>query len=156
MLRVGIAGFGKIGQLRAKAVEEIDNAELIAIYDITSPKRIFENNTPKTVVVENTKIVRTAPIHLNANSTKKTGIPTPTTPVIMIIGRCEGSNSKGNPIIRIPAKATPAPIKEVYWIIRLESNSSPILLYIVITTPKKSPDTKIIKSPITKFVINPC
>lgn len=40
MLRVGIAGFGKIGQLRAKAVKKIKNAEVVAIYDIESPDSI--------------------------------------------------------------------------------------------------------------------
>lgn len=38
MLRVGIAGYGKIGQLRAKAVEQIENAAVVAIYDIESPE----------------------------------------------------------------------------------------------------------------------
>jgi len=40
MLRVGVAGYGKIGQLRARAVKEIENAELVAIYDIDSPDEI--------------------------------------------------------------------------------------------------------------------
>ncbi len=34
MFRVGIAGYGKIGQLRAKTVEQIENAQVVAIYDI--------------------------------------------------------------------------------------------------------------------------
>ena len=34
MIKVGIAGYGKIGQLRANAITKIDNAKVIAIYDI--------------------------------------------------------------------------------------------------------------------------
>lgn len=37
MIRVGIAGFGKIGQARAKEIELIDGIEIVAIYDIHQP-----------------------------------------------------------------------------------------------------------------------
>jgi predicted dehydrogenase len=37
MIRVGIAGFGKIGQARAKEIELIDGVEIVAIYDIHHP-----------------------------------------------------------------------------------------------------------------------
>lgn len=40
MLRVGIAGFGKIGQLRAKAVERIEDTEVVAVFDIDTPKSV--------------------------------------------------------------------------------------------------------------------
>ncbi len=40
MLRVGIAGYGNIGKLRAKAVKRIKNAELVAIFDTTRPASI--------------------------------------------------------------------------------------------------------------------
>lgn len=38
MLRVGIAGYGKIGRLREKAVEEIPNSSVVAIYDLELPE----------------------------------------------------------------------------------------------------------------------
>ena len=34
MLKVGIAGFGKIGQLRAKELQKIESVKLVAIYDL--------------------------------------------------------------------------------------------------------------------------
>ena len=40
MLRVGIAGFGNVGKLRAKAIDKIKNAELVAIYDMNLPDSI--------------------------------------------------------------------------------------------------------------------
>ncbi|WP_228135671.1 hypothetical protein [Halarcobacter anaerophilus] len=38
MVKIAIAGFGKIGQIRAKEIEKNLNATLIAIYDIKKPK----------------------------------------------------------------------------------------------------------------------
>lgn len=40
MLRVGIAGYGKIGKQREKAVEQIEGAEIVAVYDINEPEYI--------------------------------------------------------------------------------------------------------------------
>lgn len=37
MLRVGIAGYGKIGQLRERAANEFPNCQVVAIYDIELP-----------------------------------------------------------------------------------------------------------------------
>lgn len=42
MINVGIAGYGKIGQLRANAIRKIENANVIAIYDI-DPSHIDSN-----------------------------------------------------------------------------------------------------------------
>lgn len=42
MLRVGIAGYGTIGKLREKAVERIDNAQVVAVFDIDPPKKVKE------------------------------------------------------------------------------------------------------------------
>lgn len=36
-LRVGIAGFGKIGRLRSKELEKFSNVELVAVFDIEKP-----------------------------------------------------------------------------------------------------------------------
>jgi len=38
MIRVGIAGFGRIGQQRAKEIDQIDGAQVVAIYDINPPQ----------------------------------------------------------------------------------------------------------------------
>ena len=38
MIRVGIAGFGKIGQLRANELEKNQNAEIVAVFDVKKPK----------------------------------------------------------------------------------------------------------------------
>jgi len=38
MIRVGIAGYGKIGKLREKAVNETPNTSVVAIYDIELPE----------------------------------------------------------------------------------------------------------------------
>ena len=40
MIRIGIAGFGKIGQLRAKILSERDDIEIVGIYDVVKPKKI--------------------------------------------------------------------------------------------------------------------
>ncbi len=40
MIRIGIAGFGKIGQLRAKILSERDDVEIVGIYDVVKPKKI--------------------------------------------------------------------------------------------------------------------
>lgn len=40
MIRVGIAGFGKIGQLRAKLLAERDDVEVVGVYDVIKPSRI--------------------------------------------------------------------------------------------------------------------
>ena len=42
MLRVGIAGYGKIGKQREKAVEQIDGANVVAIFDIKTPEYVTE------------------------------------------------------------------------------------------------------------------
>jgi hypothetical protein len=52
-----------------------------------SPSKTCANNAPNTEVVENIKIVLTAPIYLKATITKRIGIPIPTTPVTSIVGR---------------------------------------------------------------------
>ena len=38
MIRIGIAGFGRIGQQRAKEIDQIDGAQVVAIYDINPPQ----------------------------------------------------------------------------------------------------------------------
>lgn len=43
MIKVAIAGFGKIGQVRAKEIEKNENIELVAIYDINKPNKLDEN-----------------------------------------------------------------------------------------------------------------
>lgn len=42
MLRAGIVGYGKIGKLRAKAINQIKNTTLVAIYDVIQIKLIDE------------------------------------------------------------------------------------------------------------------
>ncbi len=42
MLNVGIIGFGKMGQIRAKAVEETGTATVVAVYDPTPPETAYE------------------------------------------------------------------------------------------------------------------
>ncbi|WP_250485100.1 Gfo/Idh/MocA family oxidoreductase [Campylobacter jejuni] len=37
MIKIGIAGFGKIGQLRAKKILEKNYAQVVAVYDIKKP-----------------------------------------------------------------------------------------------------------------------
>jgi len=39
MIRVGIAGFGKIGQLRAEILLERDDVEIVGIYDVVKPTK---------------------------------------------------------------------------------------------------------------------
>jgi predicted dehydrogenase len=43
MIRVAIAGFGKIGQVRAKELERNKNTQVIAVYDIKKPDDLNEN-----------------------------------------------------------------------------------------------------------------
>ena len=43
MIRVGIAGFGKIGQLRANEIKKNPNTELIVVYDVHLPTSIDGN-----------------------------------------------------------------------------------------------------------------
>ena len=38
-LRVGIAGFGKIGKIRSIEIEKFSNAELVAVYDLEKPSK---------------------------------------------------------------------------------------------------------------------
>jgi predicted dehydrogenase len=40
MIRIGIAGFGKIGQLRAEILLERDDVEIVGIYDVVKPTKI--------------------------------------------------------------------------------------------------------------------
>ncbi|MDA9551023.1 Gfo/Idh/MocA family oxidoreductase [Flavobacteriaceae bacterium] len=40
MIKVGIAGFGKIGQLRAEILLERDDVEIVGIYDVVKPTKI--------------------------------------------------------------------------------------------------------------------
>lgn len=40
MIRIGIAGFGKIGQLRARKLFENKEVEVIGVYDVVKPKKI--------------------------------------------------------------------------------------------------------------------
>lgn len=40
MLRIGIAGYGKIGRIRAREITTIQGVQLVAIYDITKPEDI--------------------------------------------------------------------------------------------------------------------
>lgn len=39
MIRVGIAGFGKIGQLRADILSERDDVEIVGVYDVVKPEK---------------------------------------------------------------------------------------------------------------------
>jgi len=43
MIKVGIAGFGKIGKIRADEIAKNDNAKLIAVYDINKPSILDSN-----------------------------------------------------------------------------------------------------------------
>jgi predicted dehydrogenase len=40
MIRIGIAGFGKIGQLRAEILLERDDVEIVGVYDVVKPTKI--------------------------------------------------------------------------------------------------------------------
>jgi len=40
MIKVAIAGFGKIGQVRAKELEKNENTKVVAIYDINKPTKL--------------------------------------------------------------------------------------------------------------------
>jgi predicted dehydrogenase len=40
MIKVGIAGFGKIGQLRAEILLERDDVEIVGVYDVVKPTKI--------------------------------------------------------------------------------------------------------------------
>jgi len=43
MIKVAIAGFGKIGQVRANEIDKNPNTELIAVYDIKQPEKLNPN-----------------------------------------------------------------------------------------------------------------
>lgn len=43
MIKVAIAGFGKIGQVRAREINKNEHTELVAIYDINKPEKIDNN-----------------------------------------------------------------------------------------------------------------
>ncbi len=43
MTKVGIAGFGKIGQVRAKEIAKNENTKLVAIYDIHKPNNLTDS-----------------------------------------------------------------------------------------------------------------
>lgn len=43
MIKVAIAGFGKIGQVRAKELKRNEHTELVAVYDISKPKNLESN-----------------------------------------------------------------------------------------------------------------
>ena len=40
MIKIGIAGYGKIGQLRVKILLERNDIEIVGIYDVKKPKKI--------------------------------------------------------------------------------------------------------------------
>ena len=43
MIRVGIAGFGKIGQIRASELEKNENSKVVAIFDVNKPDILHED-----------------------------------------------------------------------------------------------------------------
>jgi len=43
MIKVAIAGFGKIGQVRAKELEKNENAKVVAVFDINKPEKLDVN-----------------------------------------------------------------------------------------------------------------
>lgn len=43
MIKIGIAGFGKIGQVRASEIEKREDAKVVAIYDINKPAKLHED-----------------------------------------------------------------------------------------------------------------
>jgi len=43
IIKVGIAGFGKIGQLRAKELEKNKNSQLVAVLDVKKPENLGDN-----------------------------------------------------------------------------------------------------------------
>ena len=43
MLKIGIAGYGKIGRIRAQEIEKTKEAQVIAIYDISKPDDLNED-----------------------------------------------------------------------------------------------------------------
>lgn len=43
MIKVGIAGFGKIGQVRAKELEKNKNTQVVAVYDIKKPEKLYDS-----------------------------------------------------------------------------------------------------------------
>jgi len=45
MIKIGIAGFGKIGRIRAKEIYANQNTELVAVYDLNHPDDLPENIT---------------------------------------------------------------------------------------------------------------
>ncbi len=42
MLKIGIAGYGKIGRIRARELAKVQGVEVVAIYDITKPEDISQ------------------------------------------------------------------------------------------------------------------
>ena len=44
MIKIGIAGYGKIGKLRANILSERKDVKIVGIYDVVKPERI-ENIT---------------------------------------------------------------------------------------------------------------
>ena len=40
MIKVGIAGFGKIGQIRANELEKNENSKVVAIFDVIKPDKL--------------------------------------------------------------------------------------------------------------------
>ena len=43
MIKVGIAGFGKIGQIRANELEKNENSKVVAIFDVIKPDKLDNN-----------------------------------------------------------------------------------------------------------------
>ena len=43
MIKVGIAGFGKMGQIRAKEIHKNNHTKLIAVFDINTVKSISKD-----------------------------------------------------------------------------------------------------------------
>lgn len=43
MIKIGIAGFGKIGQIRANEIKKNPHTQLVAVYDINQPSDLEEN-----------------------------------------------------------------------------------------------------------------
>ena len=43
MIKVGIAGFGKIGQIRANELQKNENSKVVAIFDVIKPDKLDNN-----------------------------------------------------------------------------------------------------------------
>ena len=43
MIKIGIAGFGKIGQIRARELEKNENSKVVAVFDVIRPEKLDNN-----------------------------------------------------------------------------------------------------------------